>query len=360
MQREKNIDKVFLYGFLALSLLCCGALCCVAGISLLLVFSSSDSSISSNPVSFPSEPISQECTEADCLRACLYKLPEIDVQVMNSIPEIEDISEEIEIARYRASDIPTEAEIARSPSVPEYLQIYQDDIELHQKIWNYYQRVFPYDKFTKVEYLIIYTDGTDYEGTAAQVSTTNDKWELYVDILDFEQPEATYSLAHEYGHIITLNELEISEYYWDLDSAKALTEEDFDKEANYCEGFFTGDECTYKDSYLDKFGKLFWSDIYEEWKDIYIQYYPYEDGFYDATYEFYQKYSDQFVTDYAASSPSEDIAESLMEFFLSPKPTGSTIADQKVLFFYQFPELVEDRTTIIQNTCQFAAEQQKP
>ena len=55
------------------------------------------------------------------------------------------------------------------------------------------------------------------------------------------------------------------------------------------------------------------------------------------------------MTEYAATNPSEDFAESFMVFVLKEKPTKSTIADQKILFFYDFPELVEMRDFIRSN-----------
>ena len=66
-----------------------------------------------------------------------------------------------------------------------------------------------------------------------------------------------------------------------------------------------------------------------------------------------QKYKKQFVTDYAATNPDEDFAESYMLFVLNEKPTKSTVSfihsDQKFLFFYDFPELVEMRDFIRSN-----------
>ena len=55
------------------------------------------------------------------------------------------------------------------------------------------------------------------------------------------------------------------------------------------------------------------------------------------------------MTDYAATNPDEDFAESYMLFVLKEKPTKSTVADQKILFFYDFPELVEMRDVIRSN-----------
>jgi hypothetical protein len=59
------------------------------------------------------------------------------------------------------------------------------------------------------------------------------------------------------------------------------------------------------------------------------------------------------VTEYAASNPDEDFAESFTVFVLKEKPTKPTVnfihKDQKILFFYDFPELVEMRDFIRSN-----------
>ena len=74
-------------------------------------------------------------------------------------------------------------------------------------------------------------------------------------------------------------------------------------------------------------------------------------------HEFYSKYPDQFVSEYAATNPREDIAESWTEFVMRPKPTDTSTADQKVQFFYEYPELVETRRQILQGICKYASEE---
>jgi len=59
------------------------------------------------------------------------------------------------------------------------------------------------------------------------------------------------------------------------------------------------------------------------------------------------------VTDYAVTSPEEDIAESRMFFILDPKTAGDTIAEQKILFFYDWPELARLRDEIISRVCTY-------
>ena len=57
------------------------------------------------------------------------------------------------------------------------------------------------------------------------------------------------------------------------------------------------------------------------------------------------------MDDYAVTDISEDIAETWAFFVLSPRPQGDTMADQKLLFFYQYPELVQVRQHILENLC---------
>ena len=45
------------------------------------------------------------------------------------------------------------------------------------------------------------------------------------------------------------------------------------------------------------------------------------------------------------------VAETFAYFVYSPKPTGNTIKDQKILFFYNYPEFVQARDQILNNTC---------
>jgi hypothetical protein len=55
---------------------------------------------------------------------------------------------------------------------------------------------------------------------------------------------------------------------------------------------------------------------------------------------------DQFVTDYAATNPAEDLAETFTIFVTEDRPTGDTIADQKVQLLWADADLVELRAQI--------------
>ena len=92
---------------------------------------------------------------------------------------------------------------------------------------------------------------------------------------------------------------------------------------------------------INLFYQKFWLDV----KSSHKWYFEFDnaDKFLDDNERFYQTHKKQFVTNYAATNPDEDFAESFTAFVLKEKPTTSTIADQKIQFFYDFPELVEMR-----------------
>ncbi len=130
--------------------------------------------------------------------------------------------------------------------------------------------------------------------------------------------------------------------------------------------------CMKDDSYLNLFFQKFWADIYSEHSFA---------GERVAADEFYKKYDDWFVTGYAMTNPAEDFAESFTAFVLwneekiadakkvCSEAGGSVVKiegwtyfkwcnkaypdnaiwEEKIRFFYDFPELVEMRDFIRSN-----------
>lgn len=232
------------------------------------------------------------------------------------------------------------------------LEALQADEALHRSIWDLFARMIPAEQRTFVSRFVIFTDGP--EGTYGAVAQDPDdpqRWMLSMDPADAGQvTELTYTLIHEFGHLLTLNaaqvppnlELFAAEFDTeDLDRYDQLYEE---AEAA-CPTYFPGEGCSLADSYINRFFDRFWADIYWEWEELLWM--EDDEEYYDALDALYETYADRFVTDYAATNPAEDIAESWTAFVLSPRPEGETIADQKVLFFYEFPELVRLRTQIL-------------
>lgn len=229
------------------------------------------------------------------------------------------------------------------------LQEAQNDAALHQQVWSYFTALIPVDQREVIREYSIITDGQD--GSLAAVTQTWDDpnhWALEVDIADSrEYYNLTFTLVHEFGHLLTLGPEQVPP------SIPVFTNPEDDdlyfEEVSQCPQYFPGEGCANPDSYINAFFNRFWADIHEEWNDINLE--EDEDTYYIRLDEFYYKYEDHFLTDYAATNPEEDIAESWSFFVLAPKPAGDIIAEQKILFFYEYPELVQLRAQILNNLC---------
>jgi hypothetical protein len=169
-----------------------------------------------------------------------------------------------------------------------------------------------------------------------------------VDIADIaNRANLTYTLVHEFAHLLTLGPDQVTPSL-----AVFNNPEDNDiylQEVSACPNYFPGEGCANADSYIDDFYYQFWDEIREEWNEINLE--EDEDIYYEKLDAFYQKYQDRFLTDYAATNSEEDIAESWAFFVFSSEPAGDSIAEQKILFFHQYPELVQLRSEILANLC---------
>jgi hypothetical protein len=234
------------------------------------------------------------------------------------------------------------------PPVPDELDPYQQDIARHHELWNFVTRLVPLDYRRQVVFFVITTDGT--YGTLGAVEPTDnpETWSLYVDILDAESfPDLAATLIHEIGHLLTLNTTQVVTD-WEVFN-EPWNEEAYARADAACDTYFVFEGCSYPDSYLNQFFERYWQAIYPEWQEINQE--EDEEILKNLLDEFYGRYPDQFVSDYAATSPEEDIAESFLYFVLAPAPAGKTIAEEKILFFYEFPELTALRDTMRASLC---------
>jgi hypothetical protein len=248
-------------------------------------------------------------------------------------------------------------------SVDAKLEKFQDE-DLHKQLFDMYVSITPKQILDEVAYFEIATD--DYGGLMSAETgrggwdgDLREKYYLVVDPLDMVQAgsiDEQYhksTMIHENAHILSLGSSQ-SDNDWVLDSVSntELVEIVQEKAAACAPNYYDDvSGCMNSNSYLNKFFQEFWVDIYPSFK----WYYEFDD--YDKFEHhndlFYQKYKTQFVTWYAATNPDEDFAESFTVFVLKEKPTKSTVSfihsDQKILFFYDFPELVEMRDFIRSN-----------
>jgi hypothetical protein len=95
-------------------------------------------------------------------------------------------------------------------------------------------------------------------------------------------------------------------------------------------------------------------DIYDDWLEtVYKADTNTEEEFRQAVRQFYEKHSEDFAREYAATNIKEDLAVSFEHFVLEPKPSGNGLVEQKILFYYDFPELVALRQQMIQSICSY-------
>lgn len=234
-------------------------------------------------------------------------------------------------------------------TIPADLEDEQQNTEMHHQIWEYYRSLIPLEyRATLAEFSII-TDG-EASILAAVSQTYNDPklWSLNVDIADTsDYYYLTFTLVHEFAHLLTLGPSQVPPSLAIFNHPD--DNEIYMKELSACFTYFPGEGCSNPDSYINAFYDQFWSGIYDEWNKINLI--EDEDEYQKALDKFYKKYQDRFLTDYSATNPAEDIAEAFGFFIFAEIPDGDTIAEQKILFFHQYPELVQLREEIIANTC---------
>jgi hypothetical protein len=239
-------------------------------------------------------------------------------------------------------------------SVPDDLKIYQQDTVAQQKIWGFITTVIPADQRTMVKNFVLYTDGIN--GSLGAVEQTNSPhfWDFEMDIIDGAHfPDLAATVIHEFAHLLTLNDSQITT---DLPVFNNPDDQQiYAREAATCPTYFMYEGCSKANSYINAFFNRFWPAIYDEWHAIDVE--TDQDLLDQKLHRFYQKYTDQFVSEYAVTSPSEDLAESFMYFIFVPRPSGAAISEQKILFYYDYPELVSLRERILEKLCTYVKNQ---
>lgn len=211
----------------------------------------------------------------------------------------------------------------------------------HQALWDRFTDLIPSEYREMVAEFEIFSDGCD--GVFGAVGPLDDdatEWVLSVDPADAGDPdELAATLIHEFGHLLTLNNEQIPALAADIGPFA------YDQAAAACRTYFTFEGCSIEDSYLNTFVARFWADILDE-SNALAELDEFSDEFWDGLDEFESKYGDRFVSEYAMTDPAEDMAETFMVFVLNDRPSGSSIADEKIDFFYDYPELVSLRDAI--------------
>lgn len=220
------------------------------------------------------------------------------------------------------------------------------------RIWMHFYDFFPKDITRRyIKKLVLMTDGENEKtGALGTLDYYNRKWELVVDTVDvnFRSKDkgrlyqSVYTMVHEFGHLLTLNGSQVR-------PTDKVEQDEFGS-------YITNEGEAYERSYLNMFVTLFWNgNLLEKWDNIRSKYCHTEStNCLKKLYGLYRANADEFVTDYAAESPEEDIAESWTAFVLRDRvKKPKTTFEKKINFFYRFPELVEYRKYIRRNIKKF-------
>jgi hypothetical protein len=288
--------------------------------------------------------------------ACAVTMTDIIQSAKGDVYNMEGVTDYTEPDFYDLATYSVQGDAITNPTfgtVPNDLKDEQEDVALQNEGWKIFTDLIqPQDRQMVAQYNT-FTDG--YSNTLAAVEQTKvnpSQWILEIDIADLEDKDSLlFTMIHEYAHILTLNASQVTPDQEIVDDPTNLDLQA--SKAAACPNYFTGTGCSYADSYIHTFYNRFWLDINDEWQKIDGLQYGTEDftPYYDALFKFYKSHQDQFVDDYSTTHPDEDIAESFAYFVFSPKPTGNTVKDLKVAFFYEYPELVELRANILGSVC---------
>lgn len=195
-------------------------------------------------------------------------------------------------------------------------------VEDYEALWDQVRALLPGGALRDFSRFVVFTDGVDE--TLAYVDTADaagKKWILAVDPADAQDGDYfNETVLHEYCHYLTLNSAQ-AEYTWDQ-TTNTYNEP----------GMVMA-----QGSYLDDFYQEFWTTYLDDRLANLDSYY------------FFYRHEDDFVDDYASSSPSEDIAESFTYFVLWDAEPDNAVWQQKLNFFYDYPELVSFRAQVRTN-----------
>ncbi len=229
---------------------------------------------------------------------------------------------------------PSDTDSAASAEVGEVagaLYQVQSDLRLspqptaeHQKLWDLFSAVASKSVAAEqIESFEIVNDPDSGMAAAVGPASAPGKWGVTInEVFADDKKDMIHTMIHEYGHVLTLGKDQVD---GGVNSA--------------CPRLQITEGCTTPGSYLNAFYTKFWAK--------YGAQIPGEDSSYDEFDKFYRSQpEDTFVSEYAASNSVEDLAESWAVFVLREKPTGTTEADAKVAFFYDYPELVKERDRI--------------
>jgi hypothetical protein len=291
------------------------------------------------------------CTDDSCVEACLqqrmeYGYPPTD-QPLSGVYAENAI--EVNLVDYDIRD--GQLGEPQFLHVPDAFQVYQQDTAAQEALWNYASSLLTPDELKWINQFEIFSS-TIYSGWVKMPGDDwqqRSHWTLGMEQAYAQNPAvATYTLVHEYGHLITMNtdQIPASGFYYGWYQNSAV-----------CKQFLSPAGCSKPDSYVNQFYQAFWKDIFDEWlKEVGVQVVHNSEEMFGLEKKFYNEHQDLFLVEHAAENIYEDMAASFTFFVLSPRPTGDSVVEQKIRFFYNYPELVALRQHMIRSICSYSGQ----
>lgn len=184
-----------------------------------------------------------------------------------------------------------------------------NDESYHEYFWSEFKWIIPSEELWMLESFIVFNDD-ELVSYVVQEKDNLERWNLAINLNpNIRYHDSISTHVHEFAHLLFLNSTQINPHKLSLTC--------------YADIYIEGKGCPYSHSYIVEFADRFGIEYDEE----------YEEG--------------KYVSQYASSSLLEDMAETFYMFALTKKPAGQTIAEQKVLFFYEYEELVYLRADIL-------------
>ncbi|MEZ4266177.1 MAG: hypothetical protein R3F39_07345 [Myxococcota bacterium] len=192
----------------------------------------------------------------------------------------------------------------------------------HRAVWERFNELFPAELHPEIN-LFVAIDAEKSGGTdgAMQLSAVNPAdYYLALDVTGSVAPdELDRTMIHEFAHLLTLRPSQVPR-----NEAAIAT----------CDVFTDSEGCPREGSYLRAYFEEFWpgflgADLAAEDKE---------------TAPAARFATGDFVTEYAATIPTEDIAEVFAEWVKAEtSPAGDTVKERKLRFFDAYPELAPIR-----------------
>lgn len=188
-------------------------------------------------------------------------------------------------------------------------------------LWKDMTGLLPEGSFADFKRLTFFTDGPgETSAWVRAIDDPGDTWEIAVDPADSgDRRYFVETILHEYCHYLTLNSGQVT----------YTTSQTVDTYNEYGMVAHAG-------SYIDDFYQAYWTGYIDDCLSC------------GDTYNFFLRHYDDFVTAYASTNPSEDIAEAFAYFVLWPESgqPADAVWRQKIDFFYAYPELVAFRDQV--------------